>query len=422
MRQRADPRAGSTAGRDGREPHRVQPGRQLRRSATRPKHAATSCCRTCTSSTTSTTATYEDGIQRATADRQPQIQQPAAAADRGPLLHQLGRPQIVTALQNEGLSPKQAQYEAYYGGLKIKLSIDLSMQHAAQDGDRRGVPGHETGNPTASLVAIDNRTGEVRAMVSGDGDYQQSPFNLATLGLPPARVLVQDLHARGGALQRRVRPVLRVRLQADHDPVRQEGRQRLRTRLTAPAASPCTTSATTTAASIPMTLATATSDNSVFAQLGMTERRHREDRALRAADGDPLADLDQPVDDPRRPQARRLGARHGARLLDGRQRRQEGLQPDPRRHGQAARSGSTRSQGCGCQCRHEHDHQRETLRDPAGDHPRGRQRRSTSCCTARSTTATAPAPPPRSPGSMSPARPARPPTTSTPGSSAGPRR
>src|SRR5262249_16459222 len=32
------------------------------------------------------------------------------------------------------------------------------------------------------LVAIDNRTGEVRAMVSGAGEYRTDPFNLATQG------------------------------------------------------------------------------------------------------------------------------------------------------------------------------------------------------------------------------------------------
>src|SRR3712207_6307389 len=35
--------------------------------------------------------------------------------------------------------------------------------------------------PTAALVAVDNETGEVRAMVGGR-DYDESPFNLATQG------------------------------------------------------------------------------------------------------------------------------------------------------------------------------------------------------------------------------------------------
>jgi penicillin-binding protein 1A len=35
--------------------------------------------------------------------------------------------------------------------------------------------------PRAALVALDNRSGEVRAMVGGD-DYGETPFNLATQG------------------------------------------------------------------------------------------------------------------------------------------------------------------------------------------------------------------------------------------------
>src|SRR3712207_9120035 len=35
--------------------------------------------------------------------------------------------------------------------------------------------------PTAALVAVDNETGEVRAMVGGR-DYNEAPFNLATQG------------------------------------------------------------------------------------------------------------------------------------------------------------------------------------------------------------------------------------------------
>jgi len=91
------------------------------------------------------------------------------------------RPLVIKALEREGLSPTNAQYQAYYGGLKIKLSINLDMQQAAQKAvDQEFSPG--SNGPTASLVAIDNKTGEVRAMVSGDGDYAKSPFNLATLG------------------------------------------------------------------------------------------------------------------------------------------------------------------------------------------------------------------------------------------------
>jgi len=106
-----------------------------------------------------------------------QPQEPAAA----PYFTSWVRPQIVHALEREGVPRNVAQYQAYYGGLKIKLTVNLQLQQDAQRViDAEFPPG--SGGPTASLVAIDNSTGEVRAMVSGDGDYRQSPFNLATLG------------------------------------------------------------------------------------------------------------------------------------------------------------------------------------------------------------------------------------------------
>jgi penicillin-binding protein 1A len=64
------------------------------------------------------------------------------------------------------------------GGLRIKTTIDPDLQAAAE----RAIAGRLAGvGPSASLVAIDNRTGEVRAMVGGD-DYANHPFNVATEG------------------------------------------------------------------------------------------------------------------------------------------------------------------------------------------------------------------------------------------------
>jgi penicillin-binding protein 1A len=68
---------------------------------------------------------------------------------------------------------------AFDGGLKIKTTLDLGLQRAAE-----GAVGSYLANPsgpTASLVAIENSTGEVRAMVGGR-DYNSTPFNLATEG------------------------------------------------------------------------------------------------------------------------------------------------------------------------------------------------------------------------------------------------
>jgi penicillin-binding protein 1A len=68
---------------------------------------------------------------------------------------------------------------AFNGGLKIKTTLDLELQRAAEHAVNAYLESPE--GPTASLVAIENSTGEVRAMVGGR-DYTQTPFNLATNG------------------------------------------------------------------------------------------------------------------------------------------------------------------------------------------------------------------------------------------------
>src|SRR5205823_2652199 len=72
--------------------------------------------------------------------------------------------------------------KAFSGGLKIHTTLDLDLQQAAQ----QAVSNHlsDPNGPGASLVVIDNQTGEVRAMIGGrpGKDYNQSPFNLATQG------------------------------------------------------------------------------------------------------------------------------------------------------------------------------------------------------------------------------------------------
>jgi penicillin-binding protein 1A len=64
------------------------------------------------------------------------------------------------------------------GGMKITTSIDPAFQQAAEE----AIAGRLGGlGPSASLVAIDNRTGGVKAMVGGS-NYMRRPFNLATNG------------------------------------------------------------------------------------------------------------------------------------------------------------------------------------------------------------------------------------------------
>jgi penicillin-binding protein 1A len=68
---------------------------------------------------------------------------------------------------------------AFDGGLRVKTTLDLDLQRSAEQAVRGYLPGPS--GPTASLVAIENSTGEVRAMVGGRS-YNETPFNLATEG------------------------------------------------------------------------------------------------------------------------------------------------------------------------------------------------------------------------------------------------
>ncbi len=65
------------------------------------------------------------------------------------------------------------------GGLRVKTTLDLDLQRAAEKAVDGYLPGPE--GPTAALVAIENATGDVRAMVGGRS-FEKSPFNLATEG------------------------------------------------------------------------------------------------------------------------------------------------------------------------------------------------------------------------------------------------
>jgi penicillin-binding protein 1A len=97
------------------------------------------------------------------------------------------RPQILAAMGlDRGVPDRVAEYRAYYGGLRIRTTIDLPMQQAAERAISAELPSGP-GEPNASMVAIDNKTGEVRAMVggplvNGQEDFANYPFNLATEG------------------------------------------------------------------------------------------------------------------------------------------------------------------------------------------------------------------------------------------------
>jgi penicillin-binding protein 1A len=68
---------------------------------------------------------------------------------------------------------------AFYGGLRVKTTLDLQLQRAAE----QAVEGYlaYSGDPSGALVAIENSTGDVRALVGGR-NYDETPFDLATQG------------------------------------------------------------------------------------------------------------------------------------------------------------------------------------------------------------------------------------------------
>ncbi len=69
--------------------------------------------------------------------------------------------------------------QVFGGGLRVTTTIDLGLQQLAQTAISKWLT--HPGGPSAALVAIDPRNGEVKAMIGGD-NFRQSQFNLAVQG------------------------------------------------------------------------------------------------------------------------------------------------------------------------------------------------------------------------------------------------
>ena len=76
-----------------------------------------------------------------------------------------------------GATTHQRERRLLTGGLRITATLDPVMQQAAQDALAMILP--ERPGFTAALVAVDPRTGEVKAMVAGS-DFEHSQYNLVT--------------------------------------------------------------------------------------------------------------------------------------------------------------------------------------------------------------------------------------------------
>ncbi|MBI4280361.1 MAG: penicillin-binding protein 1A, partial [Armatimonadetes bacterium] len=111
------------------------------------------------------------------------------------------------------LLERHGEANLYRGGLQIHTTLDMRLQELAEKAVRTGVEeGKKLGFSQGALVALDPRTGEIRAMIGGY-DFRQSQFNRAwqarrqpgsafkpfiyitalARGIPPTRVLEDEL-------------------------------------------------------------------------------------------------------------------------------------------------------------------------------------------------------------------------------------
>jgi penicillin-binding protein 1A len=83
-----------------------------------------------------------------------------------------------TAWLRQQLVERYGAAKTFFGGLKVKATLDLRLQGAAEEAVRSYM-GYLPA--TASVVVIDNRNAGIKAMVGGP-DFATKPFNLATQG------------------------------------------------------------------------------------------------------------------------------------------------------------------------------------------------------------------------------------------------
>ncbi len=179
MRERADACAGGAARRDRRQPDRVQSRRyaeRARRRARTPQPGAGGHVPPALHLLRPLPVLAEP----AAADPGPDQAAGAAALGR-PLLHELGRTPGGAGTRAPGPLAEGSTVRSRLRRPQDQAEHRPQPAAAGTGGVDDELPAGE-GLPSASLVAISNKTGEVRAMVSGDDDYQQSPFNLATMG------------------------------------------------------------------------------------------------------------------------------------------------------------------------------------------------------------------------------------------------
>jgi penicillin-binding protein 1A len=110
---------------------------------------------------------FEEGIEQAL---------PAPSEIEPPRLD--SRAPYFTSWLRQQLVERYGAAKTFFGGLKVKTTLDLRLQSAAEEAVNSYL-GYLP--PTASVVVLDNKNAGVKAMVGGP-NFETKPFNLATLG------------------------------------------------------------------------------------------------------------------------------------------------------------------------------------------------------------------------------------------------
>jgi penicillin-binding protein 1A len=187
---------------------------------------------------------YDDAVQQSLPDED-QVDPPNVESDQ---------PYFTSWVTGQLLDRYNAA-QIFSGGLQIRTTVDPELQAAAE----QAIAGRLAGiGPSASLVAIDNDTGEVKAMVGGT-DFNARPFNLATNGhRQPGSAIKPFILAR--ALDDGVDPNSTWASQPKEFPVPGSGGKEK---------FPVSNYDDSYLGTASLWSATATSDNSVFAELGL---------------------------------------------------------------------------------------------------------------------------------------------------------
>ena len=199
---------------------------------------------------------YEDAVRQAVPDED-QVDPPNVESEQP----------YFTSWVTGQLLDRYTAAQVFSGGLNIRTTIDPELQAAAE----QAIAGRLAGiGPSASLVAIGNDTGEVKAMVGGP-DFNARPFNLATNGhRQPGSAIKPFILAR--ALADGVDPNSTWASQPKVFPVPGSGGKEK---------FPVSNYDDSYLGSASLWSATATSDNSVFAELGLKEGTKRIARLAR---------------------------------------------------------------------------------------------------------------------------------------------